>query len=298
MIRHTILADSINSRHVRLTTWLLTYPRFIHAEFMTHRVFSRNASSSRAIPLKKTIESIRANPALPEWWGKHKGGMQAGDQLVEPQLLVVQDDSLRAMNNCITRAEYADAQGLHKSITNRWLEPWSHITVIATATHMGNFFGLRAHPAAEPTFQVLAYGMLGDYLTSDPFLVKDGDWHIPFTTKETANLDLNTRLKIATARACWVSCNAPDKEFGTTEELIDAATVRHDASEKAGHWSPFEHCARAIPVGEHYPRSNFDQSDRESGWFQYRQGFGDENKITADLQDIWDKRPDWIRNRK
>ena len=60
-----IIADSVAPSGKRLTTMLLRYPRFIHAELMTHRTFSRNASSSRAIPVKKIIADIMADPAMP-----------------------------------------------------------------------------------------------------------------------------------------------------------------------------------------------------------------------------------------
>lgn len=46
-----VIADSVFEA-VRNTTWKLEYWRAMHGEFMTHRVFSRNASSSRARPLR------------------------------------------------------------------------------------------------------------------------------------------------------------------------------------------------------------------------------------------------------
>ena len=41
-----ILADSLNPCGVRLTTFEITFPRIVLAEFNTHRVFSRNSASS------------------------------------------------------------------------------------------------------------------------------------------------------------------------------------------------------------------------------------------------------------
>ena len=67
MIKAKIIADSINSKRCRLTSWVLEYPRFIHAEIMIHRVFSRNAASSRAIPTEKIIQNIIDDPAMPVW---------------------------------------------------------------------------------------------------------------------------------------------------------------------------------------------------------------------------------------
>jgi len=80
----SVIADSISDEGIRLTTMQLRYPRFIHAELMTHRVFSRNASSSRAIPVAKMIEDIRRDPAMPIHWGSNKPGMQAGAEINEP----------------------------------------------------------------------------------------------------------------------------------------------------------------------------------------------------------------------
>lgn len=125
MITAQILADSINSRNRRITTWLLEYPRFIHAEFMTHRDFSRDASSSRAIPLKESIRAITDHPALPVWWGSTQKGMQSGPELRGESLAYAKADSDMAMRECLLAAQRANNSGLHKSITNRWLEPWS-----------------------------------------------------------------------------------------------------------------------------------------------------------------------------
>ena len=72
-----IVADSINIQGNRITTFELEYHRFIHSELMTHRLFSRNAMSSRAVPVNKMIEQVRNNPATPIHWGKNQSGMQA-----------------------------------------------------------------------------------------------------------------------------------------------------------------------------------------------------------------------------
>ena len=87
-IKAKIIADSINVLNgVRAITWELEYPRFIHAEFMTHRMFSRNAASSRAIPVSKMIEQVENNPAMPVHWGKNKSGMQAEEELSASDIL-------------------------------------------------------------------------------------------------------------------------------------------------------------------------------------------------------------------
>ena len=65
-----IIADSINTFGDRITTYLLTYPRFIHAELMTHRMFSRNSASSRAIPFKRMLQMVEEDPFIPIAWQK------------------------------------------------------------------------------------------------------------------------------------------------------------------------------------------------------------------------------------
>ena len=76
-----VICDSIcKHSKIRITTLELEYPRFIHSEFMTHRMFSRNASSSRAIPVARQIEMIKEDPAMPIHWGKNQPGMQAKEE--------------------------------------------------------------------------------------------------------------------------------------------------------------------------------------------------------------------------
>ena len=77
MIEAKIVKDSISDAGKRITTFQLKYPRFIHSELMTHRVFSRNASSSRAIPVAKVLSQVWNDPAMPVHWGKNQAGMQA-----------------------------------------------------------------------------------------------------------------------------------------------------------------------------------------------------------------------------
>lgn len=74
MINVKIIADTTFGKK-RVTTFELEYPRYIHAEVMTHRVFSRNAASSRAIPIAKMIEQVRENTVLPTWT-QNEAGMQ------------------------------------------------------------------------------------------------------------------------------------------------------------------------------------------------------------------------------
>jgi hypothetical protein len=180
VIRAEVIADSISPAGKRLTTMQLRYPRFVHAEFMTHRVFSRNASSSRAIPVKKLIEDLRREPAMPVFWGSNKPGMQAGAELEGMAKTVCEKVWRGAMEDAIRHAEIMVDHGLHKQIANRILEPWAHINVVVTATEWDNFFELRVHPDAQPEMRELAMAMLVAQEASKPELLKPGEWHLPF----------------------------------------------------------------------------------------------------------------------
>jgi len=219
-IKAEIIADSINPKGKRLTTFILEYPRFIHSELMTHRVFSKNAASSRAIPVEKIIQSVLDNPAMPVWWGKNQSGMQAKEELdntIHKEVFVsdyvLETDSkyypkglmtrrqgegyyfgltdlqlaqikwLQARDDAIEKVKGLMALGLHKQIANRILEPWFNIRIILSGTEFENFFALRAHPDAQPEFQALAYKMLELYNTSEPKKLQPGEWHIPFGDK-------------------------------------------------------------------------------------------------------------------
>lgn len=198
-IKAEIIADSINPKGCRLTTFLLEFPRFVLAELATHRMFSKNAASSRAIPIEKMIQQVIDNPAMPVWWGKSQSGMQAKEELndsiktfYDPYLndgIAMTEKELakrlwlRARDEAINRVTELNKLGLHKQIANRILEPWFNIRIILSGTEFENFFALRAHPDAQPEIQALAYKMLEEYNKSAPKKLEAGEWHIPFGDK-------------------------------------------------------------------------------------------------------------------
>ncbi len=284
MIATQLLLHSANPDGQEITTWLLTYPRIIHAEFMTHRVFSRNASSSRAIPIQKMCAAVEDNPAQFEYWGGNKAGMQAGAELQADELALAQHRWLQGAKDAVKLAQALSESGLHKQNANRVLEPWSHITVIATATSLGNFFALRAHPAAQPEFQTLAYRMLSAYLHSAPEIKAWGEWHIPFGDRMPAGLSEADRIRVATARCARTSYLTFDNEIDVAKDI-----ALHDQLATAGHWSPFEHCARADDAG--HDTGNF------KGWLPYRKCFGTENRrlTREELYRILSTKPAWLK---
>ena len=256
-----VVADSVNTYDQRITTLELQYPRFIHSEFLTHRVFSRSAASSRAIPVAKMIEQVRRDPAMPIHWGQNQPGMQAK---VEVQHKLHAEDLWRqAARKAADQAEELAAIGLHKQVVNRVLEPFQLMRAIATSTTWDNFFDLRAHEDAQPEIHALAVAMLDAFADSQPVKrITQDDWHLPYITdRERAILNPTLLPKLSTARCARVSYlthdgQTPDidKDLELFERLVGSTPI---------HASPSEHQA--------YPSLFADQqSGNFTGWVQHR----------------------------
>lgn len=143
-IEAQIVADSVCPRGERITTFLLTYPRFIHSEIMTHRMFSRNSASSRAIPFAKMIESVTEDPFIPIAFQKDHKGMQGTEYVTDPtEKHFVELAWLDGRNKATAAAEYLSRYGVTKQLCNRILEPFLWHTTLVTATEWDNFFELR-----------------------------------------------------------------------------------------------------------------------------------------------------------
>lgn len=240
-----IICDSI-ANGVRLTTLELYYPRYIHSQFMTHRMFSRNASSSRAIPVQKNIDAVFADPAMPIHWGKNKAGMKADEEFDERSIKCFEVDWVDQASKACGLADYFSIKGLHKQIANRLLEPFLHIKVICTATEWENFFKLRLHDDAQPEIQELARCMKQAIDESIPNELTYGEWHMPYVSeRDPANVNLSYNLlqKLSVARCARVSYlnhynSNPDieKDIALSDRLLAAE-----------HMSPFEHVATPMP---------------------------------------------------
>lgn len=263
MIEAKIIADSIADGS-RLTTFVLTYPRFIHSELMTHRTLSRNASSSRAIPIKTIMRQVKENPAMPVWWGKNQSGMQAREALSEQETEIAKSTWLQARDKALEEASRLAELGVHKQLVNRILEPWHHITVVASATDWENFFTLRCHPDAQPEFQALAMAMAKVYRSSAPEQISAG-WHLPFVSKqEVARLPIDDAIKCSVARCARVSYLNHDgtrPDIAKDKDLHDKLVIQRPA-----HASPSEH--QATPMICHTDKINY--ASNFKGWIQYR----------------------------
>jgi hypothetical protein len=273
-IEAKVIEDSVSGNGVRLVTMQLKYPRFVHAEFMTHRVFSRNASSSRAIPVVKMIEQVRTDPAMPVHWGKNQPGMQAHEELsneVGPAGWGTSPKQ-RAKNlwrhaaeNAANVAESLNSTGAHKQIVNRILEPWQWIHVVVTATEWENFFQLRCHKDAQPEIQALAHAMKNAMAQSEPAVRiwgTDFEWHLPYITQQERR-DIRPLLlaKMSAARCARVSYLKHDGENPSMNE--DLELFNRLVGSVPAHASPVEHQA--------YPHQSKDAWCKNfRGWVQFR----------------------------
>ena len=258
-----IIADSVNPHGERLTTFALRYPRIIHSELMTHRQFSRNASSSRAIPVERFITWVMDDPAMPLEYRQNVKGMQGGELMAPETQQACEVEILNLRDQTVATVKRLSELGLAKQSANRYAEAFHHISVLVTAANFANFFALRIHEDAQPEIRELALHMLRAYSASRPTLLADGAWHLPYVGSSPMDdlLSEANQLKVSVARCARVSYNnhdgsAPDptKDVALHDALVGQTPL---------HASPAEHQAQAVAwVGD---GGNFG-----GHWRQYR----------------------------
>ena len=253
VIKHSAYEGS----HKTLVTVEANYPRFIHSELMTHRVFSRNAASSRAIPVAKLIAQVRENPAMPVHWGANQKGMQAELEVLDVE--AAKAAWVIAANAAADQAELLNALGLHKQVVNRVLEPFVWMRTIITSTEWDNWFTLRNHADAQPEIQALAACMLEAIEASTPEVLDFGQWHLPYLEAHEAGDKFDSDLcKISAARCARVSYLTHEGRVPSLED--DMALFERLVVSKPLHSSPLEHCATP----------GFTNTGNFKDWSQYR----------------------------
>ena len=269
MTEAKIIPDSISPEGVRLTTFQITCHRFVLAEFNTHRVLSRNSASSRAIPVEKRLQQVYEDPVFPARWPAERKGMQGGADLSPYAQQQAQHEWRKAAADAAKYAVRLRGLGheaeerLHKSVTNRLLEPFMDHTIVCTATAWENFFDQRAHEAAQPEIRVVAEMMREAYEASEPKRLVEGEWHLPYieaedweavrreVTKDVRNLGKSMYpqlTKISAARCARVSYLTQEgtRDIAKDLALYDRLTNRQADAAHAHdpiHWSPLEHVA-------------------------------------------------------
>jgi thymidylate synthase ThyX len=276
-----------------LVTMRLRYPRFIHAEVMTHRVFGRNARSSRAVPVKRMIEEIEENPVVPWHWGKNQRGMQADTECDAKVLIdwdheighenwVAREDAWReARDHAVRIARGFSDAGYHKQVVNRLLEPFMWIDVLITANRWQNFLWLRDHKDAEPHLRdlaVLVKRALGDAEMQN---LAPGYWHLPYIAPEEyrngswKNFEERVEFlsKISAARCARISYTPFDGDASYERELERYNML---VTSERVHASPLEHqampdeCVLCPTTGARERWMNPEKHGNLPGWIQAR----------------------------
>lgn len=248
MYNAEVLLDSLNPLGIRLTTMAVTMPRFILAEFNTHRVFSRNAASSRAIPVSKRIEQVLDHPFIPAVFGKNQKGMQSIEGLDPDAAEKSKIAWEEAIRDAVWAAQELMELGVHKQLANRILEPFVWVEVIVSSTMWDNFFSQRISPLAQPEMQEVASRMKSALDASTPTVLQWGQWHSP----------LHENRDVAVGRIARVSYDGAFKNSPND----DADILLGERLQKDGHWSPFEHIAQA--------RNDLNTRNYGPGWVQWR----------------------------
>lgn len=279
-----IVADSISKQGKRLMTVESRFPKFILSEFNTHRMLSRNASSSRAIPTAKYIKEVRSPElrAVPEAWGLNKKGMQAGDGLKLSALQEAQWAWEWGAQRATDAAEMMLKTGAHKQIVNRILEPFVHVNVVASATEWDNFFGLRLHKDADPTMQALARVMWEARQASTPKLLMPGQWHLPYIqptdevdcerwvrANDTGMTGLMVLIRVSVARCARVSYRSFETGKQSTIEE-DLKLYDKLVAAQPIHPSPAEHQGTPDYEDEEVGGYRDGRWGNFQGWVQYR----------------------------
>lgn len=236
----TVVLDSVSPGDVRLTTIEVTLHRFVLAELNTHRMFSRNSASSRAIPTSTQLDRVRNDPAIPVEFGANQRGMQAGDPLRGPDHDAALKHWLAARDGAVDAVLALAELGVHKQVVNRLLEPFMWQTVIVTATEWDGFWHQRCSPLAQPEIRLAAEAMKSAYDSSTPEQVATGGWHTPYVRPDERDLPQETRKRISAARCARVSYLTHD---GRRDLDADDVLYQRLVTADPPHWSPLEHVA-------------------------------------------------------
>lgn len=300
-ISATIIADSISESGNRMITYEFVFPRWILAEINTHRMLSKNAASSRAIPVETIMSAIESTPAQPIHWGKNQAGMKSNEELDSLKKESATQTWLSAAKSALSFARVlTDKNGIggHKQWVNRLIENFTYTKQVISGTEWENFFWLRDHSDAQPEFAELAKCANEARRRSVPTLLYSGEWHLPYIAVKREELgrltywqDEYTEITLEEAKTISVSCCA-QVSYRKLDDTLEKAKkifsmLNIGSTEKPSHVSPLEHQATPIQsvdlnLNTMYPEtweSGVTHMDRHCdlwsgnlrGWVQYRQ---------------------------
>lgn len=288
----SVVTSTLSPNGARLTTLLLTMPRFVLAEFTRHRAFSLCVASSRAVPAKKDRAAVRVHPVWPLRFGKNAMGMSAGADLTGTRGVLGRVVWWLAMQAALVAHWACEKVGLHKQWTNRLLEPFQHVQVLVTSTDWRNFLAQRNHHEAQPEMEALARAVKQALIEapSKGFRASYGQWHTPFIDEATASecflrdalaapalasaehspwKQVPLVLKVSAARCARLTTltHLGSRSIDEDLKLWDKLVTRAEGSDSPPHLSPLEHVAEAMDCADGQRYANF------RGWRQLRARF-------------------------
>lgn len=288
-----IIADSVSPAGHRFTTFQATYPRIILAEVNTHRQLSRVSASSRAVPVEKMIRRVLEDPYVPTHWGKNQRGMRAEEDVDAETAQKAVAVWLKIRDQVVLGVRELLELGIHKQITNRWLETAQWHPTVISGTEFSNFFNLRDHVAAHPDFRDLTHAMRELYGKSEPKLVPYNEWHTPYIRRSdlaeaveqglAKSLDLTEIMcKVSVGRCARVSSLTHEGKYD-----LSADVGLHDKMFAGGHMSPYENVARPMTPVElelfKQKKMRWDPAKKEWVWVGAREVFHEEdNTVTVE----------------
>lgn len=236
-----VLLDSVNPyTNVRLTTLHCVYPQFIHQQVLTHRMFSRNSSSLRAISFDRASEEFEI---VYPTWTEEKKGMQ-GNIITDEDKQDLASSYVDCMYNDVRHwCKKLESLGVHHQDINNYLRPFQNIHTVITATDFENFFQQRLHESTKPDMQRLAQLIYTALEESKP---EENCHHAPMLNDLWDSTFSNEQLYlISAARLARISYfkwqDDPQKDLELAKKLIEN-----------NHPSPFEHIAFAQQDNEYY----------------------------------------------
>ena len=285
----TVIAHSKSSvTGKEIITFELEFPRIILAEFNTHNALSKNASSSRAIPVPTMLKQVRENPAMPVRFGAANTGMQ--DNGEHNDLVIVNDEQAESWgglypedawrwsaNQAADLAERFHEAGYAKQICNRLIEPFQMMKVVMTATELNNFIWLRDHHMADPTIAALARKIKAAFEASVPVVLRPGDWHVPYYNSgqwikkgllpvldnecqwgevavDSFGHSLEHALVISSSCSAQVSYRKLDDTIEKARGVVARLNLQGEEPDQPVHASPLEH--QATPIAESESHNN------------------------------------------
>lgn len=298
-----VIKHSISASGKEMLTYEFVFPRFILAEVNTHRMLSKGAASSRAVPIADTILAIEQNPALPIHWGQNNAGMSSNGELQGTALVSAKQLWKSAVDAAIGLARAASSKtGVngHKQWVARMIENYTFTKQVISGTEWANLFWLRDHEAAQPEFRELARCAKVAYQESVPTLLYPGQWHLPYidfdgvnyyTSKEVVSLEV--AKQISASCCAQVSYRKLDDSIEKAQKVFSMLNIGHET--EAPHATPTEH--QATPMSDstdlinvpfnpntwqngitHVRKDGSMWSGNLSGYVQYRQLIPNESK--------------------